>query len=74
MISAIISLNHRIIKTLLEELLKLHGAGEHDEIVQAVIAGDSETARKAMARHAADFRNVFLKLEKTEGWLWGPKS
>ena len=70
MISAIISLNHRIIKTLLEELLKGHGTGEHDEIVQAVIAGDSEAAQKAMARHASDYRSVFLKLEKSEDWLW----
>ena len=70
MISAIISLNHRIIKTLLEELLKGHGTGEHDEIVQAVIAGDSEAAQKAMARHASNFRSVFLKLEQSGDWLW----
>lgn len=73
MISAIISLNHRIIKTLLEELLKGHGTGEHDEIVQAVSAGDSEAAQKAMARHASDFKSVFLKLEQSEGWLWSSK-
>jgi GntR family transcriptional regulator, transcriptional repressor for pyruvate dehydrogenase complex len=72
MILAIISLNHRIIKTLLEELIKGHGTGEHDEIVQAVIAGDSEAAQEAMARHASDFKSVFLKLEQSEGWLWGP--
>jgi hypothetical protein len=35
---------HRIIKTLLEALLKGHGTGEHDEIVKAVIAGDPEAA------------------------------
>lgn len=72
MISAIISLNHRIIKTLLEELLKGHGTGEHDEIVQAVIAGDPKAAHKAMARHASDFRAKFLKLEQSEDWLWIP--
>jgi len=73
MISAIISLNHRIIKSLLEELLKGHGTGEHDEIVKAVIAGDPEAARKAMARHASNFKRVFLELEESEGWLWNPK-
>ncbi|XPS86974.1 transcriptional regulator, GntR family [Desulfosarcina variabilis str. Montpellier] len=73
MISAIISLNHRIIKSLLEELLKGHGIGEHDEIVKAVIAGDAEAARKAMARHASNFKRVFLELEESEGWLWNPK-
>ena len=67
MISAII-LNHRIIKTLLKKLLKLHGSGKHDEIVEAVIAGDPEAAQKSMARHVSDFRSVFLKLEKDEGW------
>ncbi|WP_419662131.1 transcriptional regulator, GntR family [Desulfosarcina variabilis str. Montpellier] len=66
MISAII-LNRRIIKTLLKKLLKLHGTGGHDEIVQAVIAGDPEAALKAMARHVSDFRSVFLKLEQDEG-------
>ncbi len=71
-ISAIISLNHHIIKTLLEELMKGHGTGEHDEIIQAVIAGNPEAAQKAMARHASNFRSVFLKLEQDEGWLWGP--
>ena len=73
MISAIISLNHRIIKSLLEELLKGHGTGEHDKIVKAVIAGDPEAARKAMARHASNFKRVFLELEESEGWLWNPK-
>ena len=66
MISAII-LNRRIIKTLFKKLLKLHGTGEHDEIVRAVLAGDSETAQKTMARHVSDFRSVFLKLEQYEG-------
>ena len=70
MISAIISLNHRIIKTSLGELLKGHGTGEHDEIVEAVIHGDAEAAKEAMARHASDFKRVFLELEKSEGWRW----
>ncbi len=65
MISAII-LNRRIIKTLLNKLLKLHATGRHDAIVNAVIAGDSEAARKAMERHVSDFRSVFLKLEQSE--------
>ena len=73
MISAIISLNHRIIKTLLEELLKGHGTGEHDKIVQAVIAGDPVAAHKAMAHHASTFRTKFLKLEQSEDWLWMSK-
>lgn len=64
MIIAIITLTHQIILAQLEDLLLLHGAGEHDEIVQAVIDGDPEAARKAMIRHGSNFGESFLQLEK----------
>jgi DNA-binding FadR family transcriptional regulator len=67
MIIAMISLTRRIIRALLEDLLALHGAGEHDGIVQAVIAGNPEAAQKAMALHSMNFGNDFIQLEKTHG-------
>jgi DNA-binding FadR family transcriptional regulator len=67
MIIAIISLTRRIIRALLEDLLSLHGAGEHDDIVKAVIAGNPEAAQKAMALHSMNFGNAFIQLEKTHG-------
>ena len=67
MIIAIISLTRRIIRSLLEDLLSLHDAGEHDNIVQAVISGDPEAAKKAMALHSKNFGNAFIQMEKTHG-------
>lgn len=67
MIIAIISLTRRIIKVELEDLLSLHAAGEHDEIVHAVIAGDQEAAKVAMTLHSQKFGDGFIKLEKSHG-------
>jgi len=65
LITAIISLNRRIIRAKLQDLLSLHEAGEHDEVVEAVMAGDPEAAREAMARHSQAFGNkMILQLEK----------
>ena len=65
MIIAIISLTRRIIRAQLEDLLILHKAGDHDDIVRAVLAGDPEAARKAMAIHSQNFGNAFIQLGKT---------
>lgn len=63
--TAIISLNRRIIRAKSQDLLSLHQAGEHDEIVEAVMAGNPEAAREAMARHSQAFGNkIVLQLEK----------
>jgi DNA-binding FadR family transcriptional regulator len=49
----------------LEDLLSLHTAGEHDDIVAAVLAGDPAAAQKAMAVHSRNFGDAFIQLEKT---------
>jgi DNA-binding GntR family transcriptional regulator len=64
MINTIISLTHRIIRSQLEDLLALHGVGEHDNIVQAVVDGNAEAARRAMTAHGQAFGNAFMRLEK----------
>lgn len=65
LITAIISLTRRIIRARSQDLLSLHDAGEHDEIVEAVLAGDPEAAREAMVRHCQAFGDRFiLQLEK----------
>jgi len=64
LITAIISLTRRIIRAKVQDLLSLHGAGEHDEIVKAVLIGDPEAARKAMTRHTQTFGDRFLQLGK----------
>jgi DNA-binding FadR family transcriptional regulator len=51
----------------LEDLLWLHSAGEHDDIVRAVMAGNPDDAREAMAIHSQSFGNEFIRLEKTNG-------
>ncbi|WP_419660462.1 GntR modulated AMP-dependent synthetase and ligase [Desulfosarcina variabilis str. Montpellier] len=73
-IKSIIYLTHRIVKTLLADLLRLHGVGEHDDIVEAVLKGDPEAAATAMALHGKKFGDVFLELERSEGWIWGSPS
>jgi len=73
-IKSIIYLTHRIVKTLLADLLRLHGVGEHDDIVEAVLKGDPEAAATAMALHGKKFSDVFLELERSEGWKWGSTS
>jgi GntR family transcriptional repressor for pyruvate dehydrogenase complex len=42
----------------------LHGPGEHLDIVNAVMAGDSEGASFAMARHLKKFSNSLIEMEK----------
>ncbi len=65
LINAMISLTRIIIRAKLEDLLSLHGPGEHDKIVEAVLKGDSEAAGEAMLHHCRDFGTRFvLKLEK----------
>jgi DNA-binding FadR family transcriptional regulator len=65
MIVAMISLTRRIIRARLEDLLSLHAAGEHDDIVEAVVAGDPAAAQKAMAVHSKNFGDAFIQLERT---------
>ena len=69
MINAIISLTRRIIRSKQENLLELHGAGEHDDIVKSVINGDPEGARKAMEIHSRAFGDAFLGLEQDDSVL-----
>lgn len=65
LIVAIISLTRKIIRAKAEDLLSLHGAGEHDEIVAAVLKGDPEAARQAMLHHCEAFGSRCIqKLKK----------
>ncbi|KMY68593.1 hypothetical protein AAU61_02850 [Desulfocarbo indianensis] len=54
--NALIKLTHQIVDAVKpEDHDALHGAGEHDEIAQAVIEGDGEKAAKAMRAHLEKF-------------------
>jgi DNA-binding FadR family transcriptional regulator len=60
LITAIIFLTRKIIRAKSQDLLALHQAGEHDEVVEAVLTGDPEAAREAMKRHSQAFGNKFI--------------
>ena len=63
-IISILSLTRKIVRTELQDLLSLHLPGEHDEIVNAVLAGNPDAARDAMAQHIQAFGENFIQLEK----------
>jgi DNA-binding FadR family transcriptional regulator len=44
---------------------KLHQPGEHKDIIDAVIKGDTKAAVAAMKSHAAKFRTNLVNMEKT---------
>ncbi|MDP3283329.1 MAG: hypothetical protein Q8M56_02755, partial [Desulfobacterales bacterium] len=43
----------------------LHGPGEHQAVIHAVISGDGDGAAKEMARHLQQFSHNLIKMEKT---------
>jgi DNA-binding FadR family transcriptional regulator len=45
--------------------LTLHPLGVHRPIVEAVLAGDSQTAFSSMRKHAIEFGEILIKMEKT---------
>ncbi len=58
-------LTQRVIEVVSPEPYTIHAAGMHRPIVEAVLAGDSETAFSSMRKHAAEFGEILIKMEKT---------
>jgi GntR family transcriptional repressor for pyruvate dehydrogenase complex len=58
-------LTHRVIEVVSPNPYTLHPAGMHRPIVEAVLAGDPETALSAMKKHSTEFGEILIKMEKT---------
>lgn len=55
-VNSLIKLTHQIVDAVKpEDHDTLHGAGEHDKVVKAVLDGDAEAAGKAMTEHLDKF-------------------
>ena len=57
-------LTHRVIEVVSPTPHSLHPAGMHSAIVEAVLAGDSETTFSAMEAHLIEFGEILVKMEK----------
>lgn len=44
---------------------QVHGLGEHDKLVAAILAGDEEGAAKAMAEHVISFTDRLVHMDQT---------
>ena len=65
-VNSFIRLTHQIVETVEpEDHNALHGVGDHDEVVAAVIAGDPEAAARAMTGHLKKFCAALIKMDKT---------
>jgi DNA-binding FadR family transcriptional regulator len=65
MVNSLISITHEIIlNTFTEDDQPLHGVGQHDQIVRAVLDKDPEKASQAMEDHLKKFAGAFVDLDK----------
>ena len=64
LISSILALTRRIVKIVDPDYQNMHPPGMHRPIVEAVMAGNSKKAALAMQRHAIEFGEIMIKMEK----------
>ncbi len=62
---SLMALTRQAIQAVEPETPFLHPAGMHDEVVEAVLAGDPDLAWQAMKRHAMEFGESLINMEKT---------
>ena len=63
-VNSIIKLTHEIVATVdPEDFPAVHAPGEHDDIVEAVIAGRADDAARAMKRHLKVFSSVLIDMD-----------
>jgi DNA-binding FadR family transcriptional regulator len=64
-VNSMITLTHRIIMAVEpKDYRTLHGVGEHDEVVEAVLAQDSEAAYKTMRAHLLHFCEGLVRMDQ----------
>jgi GntR family transcriptional regulator, transcriptional repressor for pyruvate dehydrogenase complex len=65
LIRSLLGLTWRVIQAADPDYHHMHPAGMHRPIVEAVLAGNSRKAASAMKKHAVEFGEILLKMEKT---------
>jgi GntR family transcriptional repressor for pyruvate dehydrogenase complex len=73
-IRSLLWLTRRVVKTADPDFHEMHPAGMHRPIVEAVLAGNPKKAAAAMERHAREFGEILLRMEKTFRKRKGPLS
>jgi DNA-binding FadR family transcriptional regulator len=58
-------LTHKVIEVVAPDPFKLHPAGMHRPVLEALLAGDSEAASSAMKKHSIEFGQNLINMEKT---------
>jgi GntR family transcriptional repressor for pyruvate dehydrogenase complex len=65
MVNSLISITHEIVlNTFEEDDAPIHGVGQHDQIVQAVLDKEPEKAAQAMKDHLKKFAKALVDLDK----------
>jgi GntR family transcriptional repressor for pyruvate dehydrogenase complex len=65
LMKSVLGLSKTIVGAIEPYPVKLHPAGMHEPIVEAILAGDPEAAADAMEKHAIEFGENLIKMEKT---------
>ena len=64
LIRSLLFLTRRVVKAVGPDFHNMHPAGLHRPIVEAVVAGNSKKAALAMQKHAIEFGQTMIKMEK----------
>lgn len=65
LMKSVLGLSKTIVGAIEPYPVKLHPAGMHEPIVEAILASDPEAAAAAMEKHAIEFGENLIKMEKT---------
>lgn len=63
-IRLLIRINRKVVEAVEPDFRHMHPAGMHHSIVEAVLAGDGETASEAMRKHAIEFGENLIAMEE----------
>ncbi|MDD3847554.1 MAG: FadR/GntR family transcriptional regulator [Syntrophorhabdaceae bacterium] len=64
LVTCVMRLTKQVVEVVRPDTQKLHPAGLHDAAVEAVLAGDPETAAREMEKHATAFGKNLMKMEE----------
>lgn len=64
LVTCVMRLTKQVVEAVKPDTQKLHPAGLHDAAVEAVIAGDAESAAREMEKHAVAFGKNLMEMEE----------
>ncbi|MGC8659519.1 MAG: FadR/GntR family transcriptional regulator [Desulfomonilaceae bacterium] len=65
LVKSLMRVTRRVIEAVKPNTLSMHPVGLHRPIVEAVIAGKPDEAAEAMRKHALEFGEIMIEMEKT---------